>query len=62
MPGDVSRRYRGPKDGRVPSWMLRGGPGYDYPCNNPDMIECAESECQRLERCRLPAADGQIDE
>ncbi len=21
MPGDISRSYKGPKDGRVPSWM-----------------------------------------
>lgn len=56
MPGPVSDSYKGPKDGRVPTWMLRGGPGQDWPCNRPEIIECALSECQHLGRCRLEPA------
>lgn len=32
---------------------LRGGPGFDYPCANPDMIECANYDCQEAKACRL---------
>lgn len=32
---------------------LRGGPGWDYPCKNPHIIECASSHCQKVGRCRL---------
>lgn len=35
------------------SVRLRGGPGWDYPCDNPHMIECASSHCQKAGRCRL---------
>ena len=33
-------------------YMLRGGPGFDYPCVHLCMIECAASECQEQQRCR----------
>jgi hypothetical protein len=56
MPGEISRQYQGPKDGRVPSYMLRGGPGHDYPCNDPNVTECALWECQHKERCSLRVA------
>lgn len=36
-----------------PTYAFRGGPGHDYPCSNPNMIECAGDECQRLGRCKL---------
>lgn len=62
MPGDISRSYKGPKDGRVPSWLLRGGPGQDYPCENAAVTECALSECQHQKRCKLAAhAEGAGD-
>ena len=44
---------------RVPTWMLRGGPGRDYPCENPNIVECATSDCQHLGRCKLRRADEQ---
>jgi len=31
---------------------LRGGPGFDFPCNDPTIIECAFWECQSHQRCR----------
>lgn len=31
---------------------LRGGPGNDFPCNDPNMIECAIWECQKEGRCQ----------
>jgi hypothetical protein len=35
-------------------WVrLRGGPGWDYPCDNPHVTECALSHCQQMRRCRL---------
>jgi len=48
------------------SVKLRGGPGWDYPCDNPHMIECASSHCQVKRRCRLKeyfalsAANGEL--
>lgn len=39
---------------RISDWArLRGGPGWDYPCDNPHMIECASSHCQKARRCRM---------
>ena len=32
---------------------LRGGPGWDYPCDNPYITECALVQCQKAGRCRL---------
>lgn len=32
--------------------MRRGGPGFDYPCNDPNIIECAIWECQKHKKCR----------
>jgi hypothetical protein len=57
MPGEISRSYKGPKDGSVPTWCLRGGPGWDYPCLQPDVTECALSECQHQRRCKLALSD-----
>jgi hypothetical protein len=35
-------------------WVrLRGGPGWDYPCDNPCVTECALAQCQKAKRCRL---------
>jgi len=34
-------------------YMLRGGPGFDYPCARPDIIECALWECQHQQRCQF---------
>lgn len=31
----------------------RGGPGWDYPCDNPYIIECTSPHCQAVKRCRL---------
>lgn len=36
----------------TPTHLLRGGPGFDYPCTHPDMTECGHAECQRLRRCK----------
>lgn len=36
-----------------PDYMLRGGRGFDYPCNDPSIIECAKSECQVRRRCTV---------
>jgi hypothetical protein len=33
----------------------RGGPGFDYPCNDPNIIECAIWDCQKDCKCRKPA-------
>lgn len=41
--------------------MRRGGPGFDYPCNDPNIIECAIWECQRHQKCRKHA-DQQLNE
>lgn len=35
-----------------PDYLLRGGPGFDYPCANPNIIECADHRCQEQQRCR----------
>ena len=53
MPGPISESYRGPKDNRVPTWYLRGGPDRDYPCCDPTVTECALSDCQHLGHCKL---------
>lgn len=34
----------------------RGGPGFDYECQDPTMIECAAYECQHRNRCRMGAS------
>ena len=52
MPGPISDSYKGSKDGRVPTWYLRGGPGRDYPCKIETVTECAMSDCQHLGRCK----------
>lgn len=31
----------------------RFGPGFEKPCSDPNMIECAAVECQQANRCRL---------
>ena len=42
---------RDPEQDKIVS--RRFGPGYDKPCRNPNMIECAMPECQYANRCRL---------
>lgn len=58
MPGPHSDSYGGPRDDNpaVPTWMLRGGPGFDYPCADPRITECAMYECQSIGRCRKARA------
>lgn len=41
--GDVGREV----------WSLRGGSGFDYPCERPEITECAMFECQKIGRCRF---------
>lgn len=39
---------------KIGDWaQLRGGPGWDYPCANAHITECASSHCQLAGRCRL---------
>src|SRR5262245_10246868 len=45
-PGAMPER----RDERV---RLRGGPGWDYPCDNSFVTECAMWECQKARRCRM---------
>lgn len=36
------------------AWQdLRGGPGQDFPCEEPAMVRCAQPRCQKERRCRL---------
>jgi hypothetical protein len=50
-----------PKNRSIPLYMLRGGPGWDYPCAIATMKECSLYECQALGYCKEADKRGDAD-